>query len=562
MKTSMRRPVDRRENDIKKKLTAAVAMLLVSCIMVVTSTYAWFTLSTAPEVTGIQTTIAGNGNLEIALANGTTWNDETQVETLGGTADKLTTNASWGNLVSIDSENYGTNFLRLAPAKLSYVNNAPEGQTPSYDLSKLNPNLIEVPNYGADGRVTELSKAVIAATYKYTNDQKNKKEFMNVNGNDNGLRALGISSAMTERQKSFMTTMTTLNNSINSATSNASSALDLNGSELGNIAVKIATADNRNSLTFNNTEYDALAGLIRDTKVALEYLDTAIISAIKATIAGQDYQGTIDDITFNAIASALDGMSVLDTSDFVIDEKNNTITVNYGTDESQTISNASSVITLINKVRDVAKDLTDAQGAMPTKGGEDATYPYSSINSVLHYLMDTTGDIKIAGKGIDQLKGELIQDGKVNQTLAMELAKNCVIVLGEGSGVFYKIAELAGNIQAGIEVDVTYGVTLEDVPATIKSTYANPLLKVLSSTINGKAPSAAGSESANYISDFYAYALDLLFRTNAAESKLKLQTTPADRIYEGNNNAETMGAGSTMTFYEPANASFNEEKNG
>ena len=62
------RKVDRRERDIKKKLSAAIIMLLLSCIMVVTSTFAWFTLSTAPEVTGISTTIGGNGNLEIALA--------------------------------------------------------------------------------------------------------------------------------------------------------------------------------------------------------------------------------------------------------------------------------------------------------------------------------------------------------------------------------------------------------------------------------------------------------------------------------------------------------------
>ena len=67
------RKVDKREQHVRKKLTAAILMLLISCIMTVTSTYAWFTLSTAPEVTGIQTTIGGNGNLEIALANASRW---------------------------------------------------------------------------------------------------------------------------------------------------------------------------------------------------------------------------------------------------------------------------------------------------------------------------------------------------------------------------------------------------------------------------------------------------------------------------------------------------------
>ena len=52
---------------IRSKLTAAVAMLLVSLILLVSSTYAWFTLSTAPEVKNITTTVAGNGSLEIAL---------------------------------------------------------------------------------------------------------------------------------------------------------------------------------------------------------------------------------------------------------------------------------------------------------------------------------------------------------------------------------------------------------------------------------------------------------------------------------------------------------------
>ena len=57
----------KRKQDIKSKLLAAIAMLMVATIMMVSSTYAWFTLSTAPEVKGISTTIGSNGNLEMAL---------------------------------------------------------------------------------------------------------------------------------------------------------------------------------------------------------------------------------------------------------------------------------------------------------------------------------------------------------------------------------------------------------------------------------------------------------------------------------------------------------------
>jgi len=50
------------------------------------------------------------------------------------------------------------------------------------------------------------------------------------------------------------------------------------------------------------------------------------------------------------------------------------------------------------------------------------------------------------------------------------------------------------------------------------------------------------------ISDMYGYIVDLAFRTNAAASDLLLQVAPADRIYTDNNNDDTMGHGSNMTF--------------
>ena len=66
-KTMVKKSHTKRKRDIKTKLMAAICMLLVSSIMMVSTTYAWFTLSTAPEVTGINTAVGANGNLEMAL---------------------------------------------------------------------------------------------------------------------------------------------------------------------------------------------------------------------------------------------------------------------------------------------------------------------------------------------------------------------------------------------------------------------------------------------------------------------------------------------------------------
>ena len=131
-----RKAVDKRELNIKKKLTAAIMMLLVSCIMVVTSTYAWFTLSTAPEISGIQTTIGGNGNLEIALAGYYDQNGDGEIDPNDGDYDTWTTgkvqtlngstvtatveevlkrNITWGNLVDLSNEAYGFNTILFNP---------------------------------------------------------------------------------------------------------------------------------------------------------------------------------------------------------------------------------------------------------------------------------------------------------------------------------------------------------------------------------------------------------------------------------------------------------------
>ena len=69
---------------VKKKLMGAVCMLLVASIMMVSSTYAWFTLSTAPEITGISTSVGANGNLEMALLNTDTYGDMTTIKSAVG----------------------------------------------------------------------------------------------------------------------------------------------------------------------------------------------------------------------------------------------------------------------------------------------------------------------------------------------------------------------------------------------------------------------------------------------------------------------------------------------
>ena len=61
------------------------------------------------------------------------------------------------------------------------------------------------------------------------------------------------------------------------------------------------------------------------------------------------------------------------------------------------------------------------------------------------------------------------------------------------------------------------------------------------------------------MTEFYGYIIDLVFKTNAANSSLLLQTEATDRIYEDNNNEATQGGGSYMT-YQSTDTSFTTDQ--
>ena len=58
---------------------AMIVLLVIGAIMATTVSFAWVTLSVNPEVSGVNTSIASNGNLEIALATGPQQPGATQI---------------------------------------------------------------------------------------------------------------------------------------------------------------------------------------------------------------------------------------------------------------------------------------------------------------------------------------------------------------------------------------------------------------------------------------------------------------------------------------------------
>ena len=106
---------------LKERVIATVSLLLVSVIMLTTASLAWITMSVNPEVSNVSTSIASNGNLEIALASGTrsTLTPPGPTQLGDGDLPILSGNRTWGNLINLSDPAYGLSNLVLRPAGLN-----------------------------------------------------------------------------------------------------------------------------------------------------------------------------------------------------------------------------------------------------------------------------------------------------------------------------------------------------------------------------------------------------------------------------------------------------------
>lgn len=127
---------------MKERVIAAVSLLAVALTTMVSTTYAWLVLSQNPEVRGLQTTIAANGNLEIALATGATITIPANSQVGDANLELVQKNITWGNLVNLGDPSYGLENIVLRPASLN--------------TNSLLESPLYAAKYGDDGRVEVL----------------------------------------------------------------------------------------------------------------------------------------------------------------------------------------------------------------------------------------------------------------------------------------------------------------------------------------------------------------------------------------------------------------------
>lgn len=525
---------DRRHRDVKSKLMAAVCMLLVSTIMLMSSTYAWFTLSTAPEVTGITTSVGANGNLEMALLP----SDKTTVpealaaitsEAGDGAATKtmVQKNVTWGNLVTLsdpdDATNgdyYGLNHIVLYPSALNETDGA----------INIGSGILSYPQYGSDGRISALSSGTVTGLY----DSEGGAFMPTATGtNAYGVRAVGAVSGMTDRQVAYRNASSAADGFAGKAKSTAREGLRTYGPTLA--AVAVAYGLNGSSATYTQADVAAIDALIVELQEAQDYVEKAYLQYLLTYAASA---ATADEENWKAVKLAIEGGATLATIDAIAP---GVLGSTAGITAHQTAVTA----------------LDNAAAAVDALGTKDS-YTWDEIRTALDYLMNTS-NVTVCGYTIAEIRGgngELTADEVQTNIMAAGLGGTLSITIATGAGAPADVADQSGDYQAGItaNVSVTAGGNPVPVPMTmyIDSTLDNAtggktyLAAAAAVATAQQAPSE--STEAKPISETYGYIADLAFRTNAYGSNLQLQVTPADRIYSDNTNTDTMGGGSTMIF--------------
>lgn len=519
---------------LRSKLMSTVALLLVASSLLVTSSYAWFVLSTAPEVSGIQTQVGANGSLEVALLNSESWAnlDLLDMGDIDESADVQLTeaaNLTWGNLVDLSNPSYGLGQITLNPSRL-YIQ--PDG-----DGFKINSTLLKTPVYAEDGRVKSLD-TTSAVAYVYGTG--------GFNSEGHGVRAIGTSATMSVYQLGIIAARSAIATQQSEARTAASNALNEQGGALAGIVVKYAVSNQTEGYTASDVQ--AIKNLATGLQDALNHIETGLryafagyIGSADAAVAQEQYE--------TAVAAALDGSVSLPD---LMSAYPGITTI---------VPEMASYISKLNADQTkVAQAISDCDA----KIAANTALNWNEINALVLPLMDTD-NMLVAGKTMDELKALVFPNGASGEpdfNAAFELlsAGGITITVPSGSGLLSDIADFAGNYTANVTVEnFSYGTMINnmniDVGMTTATAVSPVYLRYCMTSLTGiTANEATGASS---ITDFYGYAVDLAFRTNAeGTTHLQLQTTPENRIYEGSNeNDAIQGSGSYMIFRTTAGLS-------
>lgn len=491
-----------KKTSVRTKLAAAVAMLLVSTIMLTTTTYAWFVLSTAPEVKGMSTTVGSNGSLEIALLNDST--DTTKITSGVGDSSSAPNknvtdaNITWGNIVDLSSDSYGLNAedMKLYPAALNFASGSKNKLASIYSI-------LQVPTYGVDGRVNTMNANTVAGRYVDANFRGDESYY--------GVRAIGTGTDADPTALAFLRAKNNFNSQITAAKNRALTSLNANAPGLVQLAVKYNLDANAK---FTSDELTPITDAASSLNLAADELKAAIQYAYE-------------------VYRIANGQKPADNPKLVTLE-----TIDADT-------KAAALKTYIAKYNTLVATIATVKA--PTTGtGTDGAIVWADIHPYLMKLIDTT-TLKFNDKDItkDEILGNLADFIKgARLSVSGGLYTDVANFTGPytSSGFDFTVSIEQGGVATGTEVK---DASLE-IRMSVATSYGSEI-----NALFGKLNPPAGAATA-LITDTYGYIVDLAVRCNA-KTNLLLSAEAKNRVA---NDTVTQGAGSTYT----VNAGVTDEK--
>lgn len=507
--------------DLRERVIAVALLLAMSASMLTSATFAWVTLSRAPEVSSVTTNIAANGNLEIAIAtgDGTTPPGESQVGDSSATDGQsiLAANRTWGNLINLSDPSYGLDHLALRPAQL---NTAALLTKPLYGAV-----------YDADGRINTLT-----TNYGYTSwvpAEGNIPAHFGIS-DEVGVRAI---SSIKREQLGFAGDY-----------SNAYDAADI----ANNTAANTYTA-----ITRNDTWMDVLAKLLgthmtaslnsedkyKNATITSEDMETLIAMYEEFVLAHKQEAEAIALQLNLELFAAYGG----DTTKYTPFSQTDILAINQNSDSRiksngdfsfDVLDNNNVTKTIkITNLKAFLKDCKQLNEDLTTLNtiheGKDYRWTASGLQKVVERLMNVNQClIKKRNESSYKTVQQLMNDFSSNPMSALGyMGASCDIVIT--NGVLYNLEQRVGssvNIQGMTVTAKMYVNTMNlgeqtaNITAYVTTSAEKPSDfnqdQVYTGTLNTGADSSSGDAVAE---DTYALAVDLWVRTNAMGSYLTLE---------------------------------------
>ncbi len=501
---------------LKEQLVAVLLLLAVSASMLVTVSFAWLSISTNPEVSGVSTSIASNGNLEIALATGTITNSPSpDASKVGdGKLGTLEMNHTWGNIINLSDPAYGLDKLVLRPALLN-----------ESDLTK---KPLYGPIYDETGRVEALNTQFGYSAWN--------PDMMRFDASDKlGIRAI---------------TSMTLGESGDAA---------LYNQKLGQVeALNFKLQTSYQNIAYNDTYMSALSSMMAGYMVKNVFKKNDNLSGMikYASLAKKDLEQFVD--MYNALIDSFEEQAVVFAE--LLNLQNELEAKASGSASFKKISGTELLALSFDTKNKTAYNYLKNQGYEAATGGfiqeiDQFLYDYNILITDITKVQEICDQIS-SSVTWDETSVPTAKDGSTLDTLISRLVNvnNCTITGGDYTNL--KISSIGGTaalnlLGAGVcQTYITNGILFNfdnRSGARLKNKSGKPLtLSVKTSMGNQSITSnVATSATKNYFdvdrvalakvidtqfgeldeiaSDSYGFAVDFWVRTNAEGSYLTLQ---------------------------------------